>query len=149
MNKVVVKRDPHVDDPPAAAGFRRLCRRRAFRQGARPDVGPHSPLSAFRRAGWGKIRSTMACPARGRQLPHPRHRRDLQGDGLARRQANHRDNPHRRSPSQHRYSRQGEVVSGASYPNFGWALTPMPNEIPKDGSTISVYVDGPSRPSCL
>jgi hypothetical protein len=37
---------------------------------------------------------------------------------------------------------QGDTVSGASYVNFGWALTPQPKMIPFDGSTIMVYVDG-------
>ena len=35
---------------------------------------------------------------------------------------------------------QGATVSG-SYVNFGWALTPQPYLIPKDGSTITVYID--------
>jgi hypothetical protein len=35
---------------------------------------------------------------------------------------------------------QGETVSG-TYLNFGWALTPQPDLIPVDGSTITVYVD--------
>lgn len=37
---------------------------------------------------------------------------------------------------------QGGIASGASYRNQGWVLTPMPNKIPEDGSTIDVYVDG-------
>ncbi|MCP5046731.1 MAG: hypothetical protein GY940_06140 [bacterium] len=37
---------------------------------------------------------------------------------------------------------QGGTVSGSSYVNFGWALTPLPNLIPRDGSTIDVVVDG-------
>jgi hypothetical protein len=37
--------------------------------------------------------------------------------------------------------RQGEVVSGSSYVNFGWALSPQAL-IPFDGSTISVAIDG-------
>jgi hypothetical protein len=37
---------------------------------------------------------------------------------------------------------QGGTVSGSSYINWGWALTPQPNCIPIDGSTIKVYVDG-------
>ncbi|MDQ1355481.1 MAG: hypothetical protein QG657_5791, partial [Acidobacteriota bacterium] len=37
---------------------------------------------------------------------------------------------------------QGATASGKPYPNFGWALTPMPNMIPIDGSTITVWVDG-------
>jgi hypothetical protein len=37
---------------------------------------------------------------------------------------------------------QGGEAFGASYINWGWVLTPMPNEIPSDGSTINVWVDG-------
>jgi hypothetical protein len=37
---------------------------------------------------------------------------------------------------------QGGVVSGNNYVNFGWVLTPLPNTIPADGSTLWVWVDG-------
>ena len=37
---------------------------------------------------------------------------------------------------------QGGTASGREYVVFGWALTPQPNIIPIDGSTISVWVDG-------
>ena len=37
---------------------------------------------------------------------------------------------------------QGERIGGPDYVNFGWALTPQPKTIPKDGSTIRVLVDG-------
>ncbi len=37
---------------------------------------------------------------------------------------------------------QGGTATGSSYANFGWVLTPMPNAIPVDGSTITVWVDG-------
>jgi hypothetical protein len=37
---------------------------------------------------------------------------------------------------------QGGTASGSDYVNFGWALTPLPNTIPIDGSTIQVWVDG-------
>lgn len=36
---------------------------------------------------------------------------------------------------------QGEIESGL-VTNFGWVLTPQPNTIPTDGSTIDVYIDG-------
>jgi hypothetical protein len=36
----------------------------------------------------------------------------------------------------------GETVNGSSYRNIGWTLTPMPNKIPEDGSTIDLYIDG-------
>jgi hypothetical protein len=37
---------------------------------------------------------------------------------------------------------QGGTASGSSFINWGWVLTPMPNKIPTDGSTIDVWVDG-------
>lgn len=37
---------------------------------------------------------------------------------------------------------QGGTASGAAFLNFGWALTPQPNSIPIDGSTLNVWVDG-------
>ncbi|UCH96041.1 MAG: hypothetical protein JSV88_04105 [Candidatus Aminicenantes bacterium] len=37
---------------------------------------------------------------------------------------------------------QGGEASGDKFINWGWVLTPMPNSIPTDGSTINVYVDG-------
>ncbi|MCP5106610.1 MAG: hypothetical protein GY950_24710, partial [bacterium] len=36
----------------------------------------------------------------------------------------------------------GEIASGRYFVNRGWVLTPLPNSIPQDGSTIAVYVDG-------
>lgn len=36
---------------------------------------------------------------------------------------------------------QGGSASGKSYVNQGWILTPMPNKISENGSTIDVYVD--------
>ncbi len=37
---------------------------------------------------------------------------------------------------------QGGSASGTSFRNQGWVLTPLPNAIPVDGSTIEVYIDG-------
>jgi hypothetical protein len=36
---------------------------------------------------------------------------------------------------------QGGTASGSRYINWGWVLTPQPNSIPTDGSTIDVYID--------
>ncbi len=36
---------------------------------------------------------------------------------------------------------QGGTASGKAFVNFGWVLTPQPNSIPLDGSTISVLID--------
>ncbi|MCX6584202.1 MAG: SBBP repeat-containing protein [Candidatus Aminicenantes bacterium] len=37
---------------------------------------------------------------------------------------------------------QNGTVSGRSYRNNGWVLTPPPNLLPTDGTTINVWVDG-------
>ncbi|HLP46300.1 MAG TPA: leucine-rich repeat domain-containing protein [Candidatus Kapabacteria bacterium] len=37
---------------------------------------------------------------------------------------------------------QGGTASGKNFANYGWALTPQPNSIPVDGSTINVVIDG-------
>ncbi len=37
---------------------------------------------------------------------------------------------------------QGGTASGGSFTNWGWVLTPRPNSIPTDGTTIDVFVDG-------
>jgi len=37
---------------------------------------------------------------------------------------------------------QGGNASGNNFINWGWVLTPQPNYIPTNGSTINVYVDG-------
>jgi hypothetical protein len=37
---------------------------------------------------------------------------------------------------------QGGKVSGRNFLNQGWVLTPPPNKIPTNGSTISLYIDG-------
>ncbi len=37
---------------------------------------------------------------------------------------------------------QGGSASGSDFRNGGWVLTPQPNTIPTNGSTINVYVDG-------
>jgi len=37
---------------------------------------------------------------------------------------------------------QGGTASGSSYINWGWVLTPLPNSIPTNGTTINAWVDG-------
>ncbi len=37
---------------------------------------------------------------------------------------------------------QGGTISGNNFLVMGWVLTPLPNTIPTDGSTISIYIDG-------
>lgn len=37
---------------------------------------------------------------------------------------------------------QGGMVSGTNYINWGWVLTPQPNSLPINGSSIYVWIDG-------
>jgi hypothetical protein len=39
----------------------------------------------------------------------------------------------------------GGIASGTGFRNQGWALTPMPNSIAGDGSTVNVYIDGVAK----
>ena len=39
---------------------------------------------------------------------------------------------------------QGDTISGDKFRSNGWALTPMPNKIATNGSTINVFIDGKS-----
>jgi hypothetical protein len=43
---------------------------------------------------------------------------------------------------------QGGEAAGSNFRSQGWALTPMPNKIPVDGSTIKVYIDGQQVGNC-
>ncbi len=40
---------------------------------------------------------------------------------------------------------QGGTASGSAFINWGWVLTPQPNNIPTSGSTINVWVDGVNK----
>jgi hypothetical protein len=40
---------------------------------------------------------------------------------------------------------QGGTASGSQFINWGWVLTPQPNSIPTDGSTIDVWVNGVNK----
>ncbi|MDQ1352093.1 MAG: hypothetical protein QG657_2399 [Acidobacteriota bacterium] len=40
---------------------------------------------------------------------------------------------------------QGGTASGAKFSNVGWILTPHPNNIATNGSTINVYIDGVNK----
>lgn len=117
-------------------------------EGARPDVVlayPDYPLNY--RAGWGYMLLTNLLPDQGNgTFILYAKAADKEGNivilgtktiicdnALAKKPFGAIDSP-----------AQGGTVSGSSYLNFGWALTPLPNTIPADGSTITVWVDGVS-----
>jgi hypothetical protein len=114
--------------------------------GARPDVEKAFPSAPFnRRAGWGYLLLTNMLPNRGNGIYRfyafavdADLRQALIGsrtivgiNDTATLPFGAIDTP-----------AQGETISGASYINFGWALTPQPQTIPTNGSTIQVVIDG-------
>ena len=117
-----------------------------FIEGARPDV--RGLFSAFPRSdigGWGFMLLTNMLPNRGNgTFRFSAYAHDREGFvTLLGTRTMTCDNAHATAPfGAIDTPAQGETVSGSTYINFGWALTPMPKHIPSDGSTMMVYVDG-------
>jgi hypothetical protein len=117
-----------------------------FVEGARPDVEqafPGYPLNY--RAGWGYMMLTNFLPNGGNgtftivavAADKEGHRVTLGSKTVTVDNANAvRPFGAIDTPT------QGGYASGSDYRNQGWVLTPMPNAIPTDGSTIEVFVDG-------
>jgi hypothetical protein len=119
-----------------------------FVEGARPDIETAYPTyPSVRRAGWGFMLLTNMLPQQGngafqisayavdadRTESFLGLRTIIVNNATAILPFGAIDTP-----------RQGETIAGASYVNFGWALTPQPKSIPVDGSTFQVFVDGVS-----
>ena len=115
---------------------------------ARPDVAaafPEIPLNT--RAGWGLMVLTNMLPNQGNgTFVFYVWAQDREGNAqLLGTRTITCDNAHGTLPfGAIDTPEQGGIASGASYVNFGWALTPQPKTIPVDGSTITVLVDGVS-----
>jgi hypothetical protein len=117
-----------------------------FVEGARPDVEsayPDYPLNY--RAGWGYMLLTNFLPGQGNGTFTVYARAsDKEGNIVTLgTKTIICDNAHAVKPfGSIDTPMQGGSVSGSSYVNFGWVLTPLPNTIPIDGSTITIWVDG-------
>ncbi len=117
-----------------------------FIEGSRPDVEtiyPQYPLCY--RAGWGYMLLTNFLPNGGNGTYVLRaYATDREGkEASLGSKTITVDNAHAVKPfGAIDTPAQGEEIGGALYYNFGWALTPMPNSIPTDGSTMGVWVDG-------
>jgi len=117
-----------------------------FVEGARPDVElAHSGAPFNSRAGWGYMLLTNFLPVSGNgavtlvalAFDKEGHQVELGRKAIV------CDNAHAVLPfGAIDTPVQGGTAAGASYVNFGWALTPPPATIPFDGSTITVYIDG-------
>ena len=146
--RVDIKRDPHPSDPAGAIGPDGLVfvGNGLFVEGARPDVEaayPDYPMNY--RAGWGYMLLTNFLPAQGNGT-YKIHAFATDREGnqvLLGTKTIVCDNAHAAKPfGTIDTPAQGGNTSGSQYVNFGWVLTPLPKTIPKDGSTITVWVDG-------
>jgi hypothetical protein len=115
-------------------------------EGARPDVAaayPQYPLNT--RAGWGYMMLTNFLPNGGNGTYIIKAiATDIVGKKTTLgTKTIHVDNANAVKPfGAIDTPTQGGTASGSSFVNWGWVLTPMPNSIPTDGSTINVWVDG-------
>ena len=146
--RVEIKRNSHASDPKEAIGADDLVLigDAIFVKGARPDIEqiyPSYPLND--RAGWGYMMLTNILPNKGNDT-FDLYAYAYDGAGhkvLLGRKTIAGDNAQAVKPFGAIDSpAQGGTASGNQYINFGWALTPLPNMIPIDGSTIHVWVNG-------
>ena len=118
-----------------------------FVEGARPDLEtsyPSYPLNY--RGGWGYMLLTYGLPDQGMSATYTLHAIATDKEGNTTDLGNKTitcDNQHAVKPfGAIATPTQGGEASGEAFRNWGWALTPPPNMIPVDGSTLWVLVDG-------
>jgi hypothetical protein len=115
-------------------------------EGARPDVEAAYPTYPNNyKAGWGYMLLTNCLPNGGNgTYTLIAKATDIEGNEVTLGSKTITiDNAHAVKPFGALDSPiQGGTVSGKIFVNNGWALTPQPNAIPVDGSTINVVIDG-------
>jgi hypothetical protein len=117
-----------------------------FVEGARPDVEQSFPDYPYNyRAGWGYMMLTNFLPNGGNgTFTIHAIAVDVEGNAVTLGTKTITvDNANAVKPfGAIDTPAQGGTASGSNFRNHGWVLTPMPNTVPTDGSTIQVYVDG-------
>jgi len=115
-------------------------------EGARPDVETAYPGYPFNyKAGWGYMLLTNFLPNHGNgTFTLAAVAADISGNEVTLgTNTIIVDNAHAVKPfGAIDTPTQGGEAFGGSFINWGWVLTPQPNRIPTNGSTIKVYVDG-------
>ncbi|MGE5342035.1 MAG: hypothetical protein ACM3SY_11220 [Candidatus Omnitrophota bacterium] len=118
-----------------------------FVEGMRPDVAAAYNLYPLNeRAGWGYMLLTYGLPDQGLSDTFRIHAIAYDAEGNSTDLGVKTilcDNSHASKPfGAIDTPVQGGIVSGSEYINWGWALTPQPNDIATNGSTIAVIIDG-------
>ena len=148
VTRVAIKREPVAGDPAGAIGSDGLVYigDGVFVGGARPDVErkyPNYPLSD--RAGWGYMMLTYGLPNKGNGT-FTLHAFAYDSSGhkvsLGKKPIISDNNSNTKPFGAIDTPIPGGIASGSDYVNWGWALTPPPKEIPRDGSTLWVFIDG-------
>jgi len=147
VKKISIKRDPVGGDPPGNIGLDGLVYvgDAVFVKNARSDIEALYPTyPRADRAGWGYMMLTFGLPNSGNgtfRIHAIAEDANGRTTRLGIRQITS-DNAHRVKPfGTIDTPAQGGTVSGTSYASFGWALTPLPNIVPVDGSTIWMVID--------
>jgi hypothetical protein len=121
-----------------------------FVEGARPDIeGKHPQYPGNHRAGWGYMLLTNFLPNQGNgTFVITAAAADSSGNNVTLGSKTITcDNADAVKPfGAIDTPTQGGTASGNAFVNFGWALASPPKTIPKDGSTIKVWVDGVPLP---
>jgi len=117
-----------------------------FIDGARPDVAAAYPNYAYSgRAGWGYMLLTNFFPdgGNGTYKLYAIATDLVVNTTTLGTKTIYCDNAHAVKPfGAIDTPAQGAIISGSDYVNWGWVLTPQPNYIETNGSTIKVVVDG-------
>jgi Mg-chelatase subunit ChlD len=117
-----------------------------FIEGARPDVEQKYSTSPMNyKAGWGYMMLTNLLPNDGNGTFKIRAvATDIEGKTVSLgTKTITLDNANAVTPfGTIDTPTAGGMISGKNFVNWGWVLTPKPNSIPSDGSTIDVIVDG-------
>ncbi len=120
-----------------------------FIEGARPDIETAYPGYPFNyKAGWGYMMLTNFLPNSGNgTFILQAEAWDVSGHQVTLGTKTITcDNAHAVKPfGAIDTPAQGGTASGSGYVNWGWVLTPQPNMIPTEGSSIDVWVDGVRR----
>jgi hypothetical protein len=145
LSEITLWRDPMPGEPASSFNGKVFIGNAVPVDGARPDVDTATNAPFDYQAGWGYLLLTNMLPNQGNGTFRLHvYAKDMEGNTvLLGSRTITCDNAHATKPfGSIDTPDQGGTVSGSSYINFGWALTPQPNMIPVDGSTITVYIDG-------
>jgi hypothetical protein len=145
LNAVTIWRDGVTGEAVSSANGKVFIGNAVTVDGARPDVDATYSLPYDYQAGWGYLLLSNMLPNQGNgTFTLHVYAEDLEGTTvLLGSRVVTCDNAHATKPfGTIDTPDPGGTISGTSYVNFGWALTPQPNAIPTDGSTITVFIDG-------